>query len=129
VRRKMMAVLAVVALCVVLFAAAALAVNKQCTGYPCFGGDDDDMLFERGGNGVGDRIYSKPGNDVVDVDAFTSDTDIIFAGKGRDRLYADDGDERDDLYGERGFDRCYVDARSEVDNSCNALWVNGVRVR
>ena len=61
----MMAVFAVVALCVVLFAAAALAVNKQCTGYPCFGGDDDDMLFERGGNGVGDRIYSKPGNDVV----------------------------------------------------------------
>jgi hypothetical protein len=29
---------------------------------------------------------------VVDVDAFTSDTDIIFAGKGRDRIYADDGD-------------------------------------
>ena len=118
-----------VALCVVLFAAAALAVNKQCTGYPCFGGDSDDKLFERGGRGVGDRIYSKPGNDVVDVDAFTGDTDIIFAGKGRDRLYADDGDERDDLYGERGFDRCYVDARSEVDNSCNALWVNDRKVR
>ena len=122
-------VLAVVALLTVVFAAAALAVNKQCTGYPCFGGDDDDTLFERGGNGVGDRIYSKPGNDVVRVNAFTSDTDIIFAGKGRDRLYADDGDERDDLYGERGFDRCYVDAREEVDNSCNALWVNGERVR
>jgi hypothetical protein len=35
----------------------------------------------------------------------------------------------DELYGERGFDKCYVDARVEVDNSCNALWVNGVRVR
>ena len=66
---------------------------------------------------------------MVRVNAFTSDTDIIFAGKGRDRLYADDGDKRDDLYGERGFDRCYVDARVEVDNSCNALWVNGERVR
>ena len=76
----------------VLFAAAALAVDKQCTGYPCFGGDDDDTLYERGGNGVGDRKCSKPGNDVVDVDAFTSDTEIIFAGKGRDRIYADDGD-------------------------------------
>jgi Ca2+-binding RTX toxin-like protein len=127
--RRIVMVLAVVGLCVAMFAAAALAVNKQCTGYPCFGGDDDDTLFERGGNGVGDRIYSKPGNDVVRVNAFTSDTDIIFAGKGRDRLYADDGDKRDDLYGERGFDRCYVDARVEVDNSCNALWVNGERVR
>ena len=125
----MMAVVVVVALCMGLFAAAALAVNKQCTGYPCFGGDDNDTLFERGGNGVGDRIYSKPGNDVVRVSAFRSDTDIIFAGKGRDRLYARDGDERDDLYGERGFDSCYVDARSEVDNSCNALWVDGERVR
>jgi Ca2+-binding RTX toxin-like protein len=122
-------VLAMVALLTVLFAVAALAVNKQCTGYPCFGGESDDKLFERAGNGVGDRIYSKPGNDVVDVDAFKSDTDIIFAGMGRDKLYADDGDERDELYGERGFDRCYVDARVEVDNSCNALWVNGVRVR
>jgi hypothetical protein len=79
--------------------------------------------------GVGDRIYSKPGNDVVRVNAFSGDTDIIFAGLGRDRLNADDGDERDELYGERGFDKCYVDARVEVDNSCNALWVNGVRVR
>jgi Ca2+-binding RTX toxin-like protein len=124
-----MTVLAVVALCVVLFAAAALAVDKVCTGYPCFGGDADDTLYERAGDGVNDRIYSKPGNDVVRVNTFTSDTDIIYAGKGRDRLYARDGDERDDLYGERGFDRCYVDARSEVDNSCNALWVDGVRVR
>jgi Ca2+-binding RTX toxin-like protein len=121
--RRTAMVLAMVALLTVLFAVAALAVNKQCTGYPCFGGDDNDTLFERGGNGVGDRIYSKPGNDVVRVNAFKSDTDIIFAGKGRDRLYADDGDKRDDLYGERGFDRCYVDARSEADN------INGVRVR
>jgi hypothetical protein len=125
----MMAVLAVVALCVVLFAAAALAVDKLCTGYPCFGTDDADKLYERGGDGVNDRIYSKPGNDLVRANAFTSDEDIIFGGMGRDELNVDDGDERDDLYGERGFDRCYVDARSEVDNSCNALWVNGVRVR
>ena len=127
--RRTAMVLAMVALLTVVFAVAALAVNKQCTGYPCFGGDSDDKLFERGGDGVGDRIYSKPGNDVVDVDAFSSDTDIIFAGMGRDTLKADDGDKRDELYGERGNDRCYVDARVEVDNSCNHLWVNGERVR
>jgi Ca2+-binding RTX toxin-like protein len=122
-------VLAVVGLCVVMFAAAALAVNKQCTDYPCFGTSDGDTLYERGGDGVNDRIYSKPGNDVVRVNTFTSDHDIIFGGLGRDRLNADDGDERDEVYGERGFDRCHVDARVEAENSCNALWVNGVRVR
>jgi hypothetical protein len=122
-------VLAVVALLTLVFAVAALAVNKQCTGYPCFGSIKGDTLFERGGNGVGDRIYSRPGNDVVRVTAFKSDTDIIYAGMGRDRLYARDGDERDELEGERGFDRCYVDARVEVHNSCNALWVDGERVR
>jgi hypothetical protein len=62
---------------------------------------------------------------------YENDTDIIFAGLGRDRLNADDGDERDELYGKRGFDKCYVDATVEVENknSSNALWVNGVRVR
>jgi Ca2+-binding RTX toxin-like protein len=127
--RTITAVLAVVALLVVVCASAALAVNKQCTGYPCFGTDNDDTLYERGGDGVNDRIYSKPGNDVVRVNAFTNDHDIIFGGMGRDRLNADDGDERDEVYGERGFDRCYVDARVEAEDSCNALWVNGVRVR
>jgi hypothetical protein len=68
-------------------------------------------------------------NGPVDVDAFASDTDIIFAGMGRDTLKADDGDKRDELYGERGIDTCYVDARVEVDNSCNHLWVNGDKVR
>jgi Ca2+-binding RTX toxin-like protein len=127
-RRSVMLLLALM-VALVLAGGVALAVDKVCTGYPCFGGDADDTLYERAGDGVNDRIYSKPGNDVVRVNTFKSDTDIIFAGMGRDRLYARDGDERDDLYGERGFDRCYVDARSEVDNSCNALWVNGVRVR
>jgi Ca2+-binding RTX toxin-like protein len=127
--RRIGVVVSVVALLIVVFAAAALAVDKQCTSYPCFGTDDDDTLYERGGNGVNDRIYSKPGNDIVRVNAFASDHDIIFGGKGRDRLNADDGDERDEVYAERGFDRCYVDARVEAENSCNALWVDGVRVR
>jgi Ca2+-binding RTX toxin-like protein len=127
--RKIGVVVSGVALLIVVFAAAALAVDKQCTGYPCFGTDDDDTLYERGGNGVNDRIYSKPGNDIVRVNAFANDHDIIFGGKGRDRLNADDEDRRDEVYAERGFDRCYVDAKVEAENSCNALWVNGVRVR
>jgi hypothetical protein len=127
--RRIGVVVSGVALLIIVFAAAALAVDKQCTGYPCFGTDDDDTLYERGGNGVIDRIYSKPGNDIVRVNAFANDHDIIFGGKGRDRLNADDRDERDEVYAERGFDRCYVDARVEAENSCNALWVDGVRVR
>jgi Ca2+-binding RTX toxin-like protein len=56
-------------------------------------------LYERGGDGVNDRIYSKPGSDVVRANAFTKDEVIIFGGIGRDRLNVDDGDERDELYG------------------------------
>jgi hypothetical protein len=122
-------VTAVVGLFVLMFAAAALAVNKQCINMPCFGTDGDDTLIERAGDTINDRIYSKPGNDLVRAEIFTNDHDIIFGGMGRDRLNVDDGDERDEVYAERGFDRCYVDARVEAENSCNALWVNGVRVR
>ncbi len=128
-RRGIILSLAVLAALLTLASGVALAVDKQCTGYPCYGTDDGDALYERGGEGVNDRIYSKPGKDFVRANAFTNDNDIIFGGLGCDRLNVDDGDERDELYGERAFDRCYVDARSEVDNSCNALWVNGARVR
>jgi hypothetical protein len=119
----------VVGLCVLMFAAAALAVNKQCTNLPCFGTDGDDTLIERAGDTINDRIYSKPGNDLVRAEIFGSDTDILFGGKGRDRLNVDDGDKRDDVYGERGTDRCYVDARVEVDRGCDHLFVNGTKVR
>ncbi len=127
--RRTVLLLALVVLGLLLASGVALAVNKQCTGYPCYGTDDADTLYERAGNGVDDRIYSKPGNDIVRVNAFSSDNDIIFGGMGRDTLNADDGDKRDEVYGERGFDRCYVDNRGEVENTCDALWVNGVRVR
>jgi hypothetical protein len=78
---------------------------------------------------VNNRIYCKPGKDFVRANAFTNDNDIIFGGLGCDGLNVDDGDERDELYGERAFDRCYVGARSEVNSGCNALFVDGVRAR
>jgi hypothetical protein len=123
--RRIALVLGVAALLVVVFAAVALAVNKQCTGYPCFGTENADVLYERGGDGVGDRIYSKPGSDRVFVNSFEADRDIVFAGRGNDRVNADDGDTRDEVYGERGYDKCRVDARSEVESGCNEIYVNG----
>ena len=82
-----------------LFATAALAANFQCTDRPCEGTANDDVIYERGGEGVGDTIYGRRGNDRIFADIFTNDQDILIGGPGNDRLHAEDGDGLDEVRG------------------------------
>ena len=36
-------------------------------------------------------------------------------------IYVDDGDTRDRIFGGKGNDKCYVDARSEVVSGCSVI--------
>ena len=107
--RRIVMVAALVGLLVALFAAAALAVNKQCSNYPCWGTNARDTLYERGGNGVPDYIIGRRYGDFINANAFTADRDVLDGQRGNDRLRAQDGDGRDDLYGGPGYDVCYID--------------------
>lgn len=127
--RKFVLVAACVALLVAVLAPAAVAVNKQCSNNPCFGTQEADTLYERGGDGVSDRIYGNPENDRIFANTFGNDIDVLFGGLNRDRLNVDDGDRRDTVFGENGFDTCFVDSASEVGGGCNSLFVNGEQVR
>ena len=117
--RKLVLVLAVSGLLIAAFAPVALAVNFQCALRPCEGTDDNDTLWERGGDGISDRIFGLRGNDRINANISTDDRDILYGKQGDDRLNARDGDRRDTVYGGTGFDVCIVDARREVGGGCN----------
>ena len=107
--RRVILVLMVGALLLGLTATAALAVNKQCTNNPCWGTNYRDTLYERGGNGVPDTIKGRRYGVLINANAFTADRDVLDGQRGNDRLKAQDGDSRDELYGGPGYDVCYID--------------------
>jgi hypothetical protein len=96
----------------------------QCTGIPCVGTGRSDLIFERIGNGKRDRILLKGGNDQVRANTYRRDKDVIKGSAGSDLIYVDDGDTRDRIFGGRGGDKCYVDARSEVIRGCGRVIVD-----
>jgi len=114
----------IVALITVLFASGALAIAHQCAGSPCTGTNGPDKLYERGGNGTGDRIYGRGGGDVLLANEWTRDRDILRGGRGKDRLNVNDGDSRDTVSGGKRFDICIVDSRGELGGGCEAVRVH-----
>jgi hypothetical protein len=96
----------------------------QCTGIPCVGTGRSDLIFERIGNGKRDRILLKGGNDQVKANTYRRDKDVIKGHSGSDLIYVDDGDTRDRIFGGRGGDKCYVDARSEAISGCGRVIVD-----
>jgi len=97
----------------------------QCTGVPCVASGNSDLVFERRGNGKRDRIFLKGGSDQVRANTYGRDKDVIKGSAGFDLIYVDDGDTRDRIFGGRGNDKCYVDARSEVVSGCSRIIVVG----
>jgi len=95
----------------------------QCTGVPCVATGTDDLVLERIGNRLKDRILLKGGDDQVRANTYTNDRDVIKGSSGFDLIYVDDGDTRDRIRGGKGNDRCYVDARSEVVSGCSRIIV------
>ncbi len=95
----------------------------QCTGVPCTASGRSDLVFERIGNGKNDRILLKGGDDDVRANAYTNDKDVIKGSAGFDLIYVDDGDTRDRIFGGKGNDKCYVDARKEAVSGCSRIIV------
>lgn len=115
--RKLLMLAALVATLTMMFSAAALAVNAQCSYSKCSGTSGKDTLYERGGNRASDNISGKEGRDRIDAQSFTPDTDKLYGGEGNDRLFSDDGDGSDLLNGGRGHDRCTGDV-DDTYRSC-----------
>jgi hypothetical protein len=123
--RKLMMVVALVVVMVPLVAAAAFAGNQiiQCAGIPCVATGSSDLVKERIGNRLNDKIYLKGGSDQVRADKYRADRDLIYGGKGFDLIYTSDGDTHDRIRGGAGKDKCYVDSRVEVVSGCSSVIV------
>jgi hypothetical protein len=110
-----------------LAAAAALAAQGQLiqcrSSVPCYGGNGDDKIFERIGNGKDDVIVPRGGDDRVLANKYTNDTDVVRRSTGGDRINVADGDTLDTANGGKGRDLCIVDARREVGTSCESVEV------
>jgi Ca2+-binding RTX toxin-like protein len=96
----------------------------QCTGVPCTASGRSDLVFERQGVGKKDRILLKGGDDQVRANTYGADRDVIKGHDGFDLIYVNDEDTLDRIYGGKGNDKCYVDARKEVVSGCSRIIVS-----
>ncbi len=120
--RKVMMMVALVALLVALFATAAFAKNFQCTSVNCEGTRNADTILERRGNLEPDNIFGRLRGDSIDATNYRSDEDNLYGNKGGDRLDATDGDGLDTVNGGPGVDECLGDAN---DLFIKCEYVNG----
>jgi hypothetical protein len=112
--RRVMLMLAAVAMIVSLFAVAAYAAEIQ-------GSDDGETLIETERN---DKINGHRGRDVIDAAFYTitatpgdlGDTDEVKGNRGDDEIDVEDDDFRDTVNGGPGIDECTVDNGDEVKN-------------
>ena len=123
--RKIAMGLAMVMVLSVMAAGVALAANQiiRCAGVPCVATGNSDLVYERRGNGLNDKIYLKGGSDQVRAAGYTRDRDLIYGSAGYDLIYVNDGDTNDRIRGGKGNDKCYVDSRREIVSGCSVVIV------
>jgi hypothetical protein len=118
--RRMFMLVGLTMLMVMVAAGLALAVTKTCKNVPCRGTANDDVLYERIGNGDRDRIYGLRGNDDMSAALYSNDKDRLFGGGHGDRIVVNDGDGRDLAAGGRGRDTCFIDPGDQT-RSCERI--------
>jgi Ca2+-binding RTX toxin-like protein len=103
--RRVMLMLAAMAMMVSLFAAVAYAAS-------IVGTDQADKLLE---SDLNDTIAGRAGDDNIDASTSTGDTDKVNGNRGADTITVVDGDTFDTAQGGKGDDDCIGDAGDELD--------------
>ena len=121
----MMVAMAMVMLVTLVGSGAALAQTIggaiQCQTIPCVATGDHQVLFERVGDGVPDRMIAQAGHDHLSARAYTNDRDVAKGSGGHDLLMVNDGDAMDGAIGGPGNDTCVVDAAVEAADTCESV--------
>src|SRR5918997_5832233 len=93
----------------------------QCQTIPCVATGAHQVLFERVGDGVRDKMIAQGGHDRLDARAYTNDRDVTKGNGGHDLLRVNDGDAMDGAIGGPGSDLCVVDAAIEAADTCEGV--------
>lgn len=88
---------------------------------PCLATEDHDVLFERVGDRVPDRMIAQGGYDHLRAQNYTNDRDVAQGSGDHDFLLVNDGDALDGAIGGAGTDVCVVDAAIEASDTCEAV--------
>ena len=88
---------------------------------PCVATGDHQVLFERVGDGVRDKMIAQGGHDHLDARSYTNDRDVAKGSGGHDFLLVNDGDALDGAIGGPGNDTCVVDASIEAAYTCETV--------
>jgi hypothetical protein len=130
VRTKIAMMIALAVVLVALLASTGTAMAQQviggviqCDTRTCIATGAHQVLFERVGDGVPDRMIAKGGHDRLDARAYTDDRDVAKGNGGHDLLRVNDGDTMDGAVGGPGYDVCVVDATIEAADTCEAVVV------
>jgi RTX calcium-binding nonapeptide repeat (4 copies) len=117
--RRVTLILAAVAMMVSLFAVVAYAAEIRGTG-------NSETLVETQNNGANDKIVGHRGEDIINANEFTDDTDKVKGNRQNDTINVEDGDPNDTANGGPGTDTCFVDtaappAESDEFKSCESI--------
>jgi hypothetical protein len=108
VRTKLTMMIAIVVLVALVGSGTALAQTIggviQCHSAPCIATGNQQVLFERVGDGVRDRMIAQGGHDHLNARAYTNDRDAM-----------------DGAIGGPGYDTCVVDAAIEAADTCETI--------
>jgi hypothetical protein len=125
VRTKLTMMIAIVVLVALVGSGTALAQTIggviQCHSAPCIATGNQQVLFERVGDGVRDRMIAQGGHDHLNARAYTDDRDVAKGSGGHDSLMVNDGDTMDGAIGGPGYDTCVVDAAIEAADTCETI--------
>jgi hypothetical protein len=111
--RRVMLMLAVIAVMVSLFAVGAYAADIQGT-------NNTEQLNESNKN---DQIHALLGDDEIFADLYGGDSDRAHGNKGEDFIDLRDGDIKDHAWGGKGEDDCWGETG---DSFTGCEFVNGV---
>jgi hypothetical protein len=95
----------------------------QCQDIPCVATGDHQVLFERVGDGLREKMIAQAGHDHLNAESYTDDR-AVAKGGGHDALLVDDGDAMDGAMGGSGYDTCVVDAAIEASDTCETVIIN-----
>jgi len=121
--RRVVILMATAGVLLALAVGVAFAATFTCQDRFCVGTNQDDVIRERIGDNRQDNILAKAGDDVVRAQRFSDDTDLVTGRAGDDRIMVDDGDGRDEVVCNGGFDRVRADPGDEFGSQCEL--VNG----
>jgi hypothetical protein len=103
--RRVMLMVAAMAVMVSLFAAAAYAAD-------IWGTESNDTLLE---SKQDDKIFGRQGDDEIFASIYRGDKDSVEGNRHDDIIRVDDGDNEDTAIGGEGFDKCWGDGGDELD--------------